>query len=225
MSKGKKEQSVEVNLPQADKHLKELGGSDFGQANNIRVNQALRCLWLPEGMDEKDRHEAHVAAAQTLAGINPKDDIEGMLAAQMVATNSAIMECYRRSMINGQTFEGRNQNLAFANKLSRAFAQQVEALQRYRGKGQQKMIVEHVHVHAGGQAIVGTVTPSEGGGAITKTEEQPHAKQISHEQSTYAPVQALPCFDKEKDPLPVSRNVKRQMPDARRQVHRSAEGK
>jgi hypothetical protein len=26
-------------------------------------------------------------------------------------------------------------------------------LQRYRGKGQQKVTVEHVHVHTGGQAI------------------------------------------------------------------------
>ena len=36
---------------------------------------------------------------------------------------------------------------------------QVEALHRYRGKGQQKVTVEHVHVNAGGQAIVGTVHP------------------------------------------------------------------
>ena len=34
---------------------------------------------------------------------------------------------------------------------------QLEALQRYRGKGQQKVTVEHVNVNAGGQAIVGTV--------------------------------------------------------------------
>jgi hypothetical protein len=40
---------------------------------------------------------------------------------------------------------------------------QVEALQRYRGKGQQKVTVEHVHAHSGGQAIVGTVHPGGGG--------------------------------------------------------------
>jgi hypothetical protein len=37
----------------------------------------------------------------------------------------------------------------------------MEALNRHRGKGQQKMTVEHVHVHDGGQAIVGFV--SQGG--------------------------------------------------------------
>jgi hypothetical protein len=35
-----------------------------------------------------------------------------------------------------------------ATKLLRAFSQQLEALNRYRGKGQQKVTVEHVHVHS-----------------------------------------------------------------------------
>jgi hypothetical protein len=34
---------------------------------------------------------------------------------------------------------------------------QGEALQRYRGKGQQKVTVEHAHINTGGQAIVGTI--------------------------------------------------------------------
>ncbi len=61
-----------------------------------------------------------------------------------------------------------NGNLAV--KLMRTFTIQVEALQRYRGKGQQKITVEHVHVHAGDQAIVGAVSAErrESGGGITK---------------------------------------------------------
>jgi len=43
----------------------------------------------------------------------------------------------------------------------------------YRGKAQQKVTVEHVHVHSGGQAIVGAVTP--GGGGHEKSQEQGHA--------------------------------------------------
>jgi len=45
-----------------------------------------------------------------------------------------------------------------AAKLMRTFANQTEALGRYRGKGEQKMTVEHVHVYKGGQAIVGQVS-------------------------------------------------------------------
>jgi hypothetical protein len=48
--------------------------------------------------------------------------------------------------------------LGLAIKLLRTYTKQMEALQRYRGKGQQKVTVEHVRVHSGGQAIVGTVS-------------------------------------------------------------------
>src|SRR6185369_16680650 len=60
-------------------------------------------------------------------------------------------------MLPNQTFEGRNEALSQANKLSRTHAALLDALNRHRGKGQQKVTVEHVHVHQGGQAIVGHV--------------------------------------------------------------------
>ena len=108
-------------------------------------------------------------------GIAPKDEIEGMIAAQLLAGHNAAMECYRRAMIESKSFEGRRENLNQANKLSRTYSTLLEALNRYRGKGQQKVTVEHVHVHAGGQAVVGMVeTP--GGGDRPKSEDQPHAK-------------------------------------------------
>ena len=44
-----------------------------------------------------------------------------------------------------------------AVKLTRMFAAQVERLDRHRGKGQQRVTVEHVQVNAGGQAIVGSI--------------------------------------------------------------------
>lgn len=88
------------------------------------------------------------------------------------------MECYARTMIPQQSFESRRENLNQANKLSRTYSTLLEALNRHRGKGQQKVTVEHVHVHSGGQAVVGVVgTP---GGDISKSEVQPHEKQITH---------------------------------------------
>ena len=102
-----------------------------------------------------------------LAGINPKDQIEGMLAVQMIATHHATMDCFRIVAQNGH-IDIINQMSSCANKLSRTFMMQIEALNRYRGKGQQKMTVEHVHINSGGQAIIGNITknnPSlEGGG-------------------------------------------------------------
>src|ERR1700719_2264511 len=89
--------------------------------------------------------------------------IEGMIAAQLLAAHNATMECYRRAMIGEQTLEGRRDNLNQANKLSRTYATLIEALNRHRGKGQQKVTVEHVDVHAGGQAVVGVVEVPGGG--------------------------------------------------------------
>jgi hypothetical protein len=98
----------------------------------------------------------HVAAA--LRGIRPQDALEGMLATQMVAVHTLAMTCMQRATANDQPDLGVEVNLNRATKLMRTFVMQTEALYRYRGRGEQKMVVEHVHVHKGGQAIVGPVS-------------------------------------------------------------------
>jgi hypothetical protein len=63
-----------------------------------------------------------------------------------------------------------------ANKLSRTYAVLLDALNRYRGKeGQQKVTVEHVDVHAGGQAVVGMIESPRGG-------DQPKSERTSDER-------------------------------------------
>jgi hypothetical protein len=54
----------------------------------------------------------------------------------------------------------------------------LDALNRHRGKAQQKITVEHVHVNSGGQAVVGIVE-APGGGVQAKSEDQAHAREIS----------------------------------------------
>ena len=198
--------------------LKLIGGSMSDDWNNIIANQVVSALWL-QNSDAEQVKEQRYAAVDALVGIAPRDELEGMIAAQLVACHNASMECYRRAMIGEQSFEGRRENLNQANKLSRTYATLLEALNRHRGKGQQKVTVEHVHVHYGGQAIVGKVeTP--GGGDRPKSEDQPHAKQIAH-----APQPAMWSADKEREPLPVAGDAERPMPDARRNVTGRTEGK
>ena len=98
----------------------------------------------------------HVAAA--LHGIGPRDALEGLLAVQMVGVHTSAMECMARAASREQTDLGVEVNISRATKLMRTFANQIEALGRYRGKGEQKMTVEHVHVYQGGKAIVGQVS-------------------------------------------------------------------
>ena len=89
-------------------------------------------------------------------GIEPRDQVEALLAAQMAATHNATMTFARR-LAHVETIPQQDSAERAYNKLARTFAMQVEALKRYRSGGQQKMTVEHVHVHEGGQAIVGNV--------------------------------------------------------------------
>jgi hypothetical protein len=49
------------------------------------------------------------------------------------------------------------------SRLARTYTLQVETLRRLRNGGSQFVRVEHVHVHAGGQAVVGMIeTPERG---------------------------------------------------------------
>jgi hypothetical protein len=180
--------------------LKTIGGSKSDHWNNTLVNQVAQALWV-KNSDGEDRHRQLGAIVAAMSGIAPKDELEGMMAAQLIAAHNAAMECYRRAMIGEQTFEGRRENLNQANKLSRTWATMLEALNRHRGKGQQRVTVEHVHVHAGGQALVGNVERP-GGGDQSKLEEQPHAKQISH-----APEPTLRREDAERQAMPVARDA------------------
>ncbi len=169
--------TVVANDPEDRKGLlKNVGGSESDNWNSTLANQAAQALWLKNSSPE-ERDKQFSATVAALMGIAPKDEIESMMAAQLIASHNAAMECYRRAMIGEQTFEGRRENLNQANKLSRTHAALVEALNRHWGKGQQKVTVEHVHVHAGGQAVVGNVEA--GGGAKAKSEGQSHA-QIAH---------------------------------------------
>ncbi len=191
-----KEPSPRVHkLDNTNPKHKYIGGSSFDAWNNTIASQATGSIWHGHNPDADRSHERQVASLSLLAGISPNDEFEGMLAAQLLASHNAAMECYRRAMLPEQTFEGRRESLSQANKLSRTHATLLEALNRHRGKGQQKVTVEHVHVHEGGQAIVGNV---EGGGMRSKLEDQPHA--IAH-----PPGETLRSEDAEREAVPVAR--------------------
>lgn len=107
-------------------------------------------------------------ALDNIKSIAPKDHIEGMLATQMITTHNTAMKFFSRTNLlleaasRESTVNLANDTLKLADKLTRTYALQMEALSRYRNKGKQKMTVEHVHVNAGGQAIIGDVSSNKG---------------------------------------------------------------
>jgi hypothetical protein len=103
-----------------------------------------------------------------IKGIEPKDQLETMLAAQMAAVHMLTMNFAQR-LNNVKNIPQQDSAERAFNKLARTFAAQMEALKRYRTSGEQRVTVEHVTVNEGGKAIVGNVTHG-GAGASEKRE-------------------------------------------------------
>ena len=82
--------------------LKDICGSQSDHWNNILANQAFQALWLKHS-DSDTRDKQLSATVAALIGIGPKDELEGMMAAQLVAAHNAAMECYRRASANNRS--------------------------------------------------------------------------------------------------------------------------
>jgi hypothetical protein len=103
-----------------------------------------------------------------IKGVKPRDEVEALLAAQMAAVHAATMTMAFR-LGRTETIPQQDSAERAFNELARTFAAQVEALKRYRSRGDQTVRVEHVTVNEGGQAIVGNV--NHGGRGSRKNEE------------------------------------------------------
>ena len=193
----------------------DLSGSASGAFTYALLSGAVWALDHHAQPDQGSRDVKRIAVRAFLKEVAPRDPLEGMLAAQLLGLHEAAMECLRRGAVAQQTFEGRQANLGQANKLVRSYATLLEALDRHRGKGQPQVVrVERVTVEAGGQAIVGAVAHSGGGGSGTGSDGRPHAPggSISHE-----PGVPLRCADAVREPVPVAGGAgQAAVPDARR---------
>jgi hypothetical protein len=99
-----------------------------------------------------------------IKGVEPRDQLECLLAAQMGAIHMLTMDFACR-LTNADNIPLRDSAERTLNKLARTFSVQLETLKRYRSNGEQKVTVEHVTVNEGGKAIVGTVTHGGAGGS------------------------------------------------------------
>ena len=130
-----------------------------------------------------------------IKGVQPRDQIEAMLAAQMAAVHMATMTFARRLAHVENIPQQDSAERAF-NKLTRTFATQMEALKRYRTGGEQKVTVQHVSVAEGGQAIVGNVTQAQRENVPGKAAASPPLA------LTNANVLPMPIMDESKEQRP-----------------------
>ena len=104
-------------------------------------------------------------ALAMIEGIGPNDMLEATTATLLVCVHHAALDAMRRAMHPDQTPGGRALYLSLALKATSRFAQLLEAHNHGRGKGvTQQIIVKHVSVEPGGQAVVGSVKVDRGRG-------------------------------------------------------------
>ncbi|WP_267359083.1 MULTISPECIES: hypothetical protein [unclassified Methylobacterium] len=196
-------------------------GDAFGtRSEAFAVGQLNHLL----GMVRPDERTPEIEANTMLAAVEavrPENELEGMLAVQMAATHRLAMECLQRSAV-AATPEEMKANGNLASKLLRTYTAQIEALAKVRRGGAQKVTVKHVHVHEGGQAIVGNVDANgrlgpgarEGG----KSENGPRPHTPGNGRALAAAEGApLRSTDTEREAVPVTgRDGEEAMSDARR---------
>jgi hypothetical protein len=132
--------------------MEALGTADLDFVNSL-INQLANAGSQGRQIDEDNLN----FMLSVVKGIQPRDQLEAMLAAQMAAVHVATMTSARR-LAHVENIPQQDSAERTFNKLARTFAVQMEALKRYRTGGEQKVTVQHVSVSEGGQAIVGNVT-------------------------------------------------------------------
>jgi len=135
--------------------FKEATGTVSLDLGSELIEQVAKTLSNQDGRSNAERMNL---ALQAILEMRPRDRTEALLVSQMIGTHNLVMKLMARNIVGDLSIEELNAQGNRLSKLSRLFLDQIEALERYRGKEQQKVTVQHVYVEEGGQAVVGNVT-------------------------------------------------------------------
>ena len=166
----KKSQPVKANLeisPEPDSPLIKLI-----EQTGIRdiVPDVVKAIMSPlinliANRDGDDTGSALNKSITLIAASDPKNQLELMLATQLAMTHITLGKSARLLDQNYKDVQTINSLGNLYTKLSRLGIDQINTLERMKGKGQQKIIVEKVNIEAGGKAAIGVY---EGVGANAK---------------------------------------------------------
>jgi hypothetical protein len=116
--------------------------------------------WLDIGGSSSAKMQRIREAGAFLA--SPLEAAAGALGRQLFVLEAMMMKCWRAAEYAADPAL-KAMHLNQAAKLHRSFLAAFDALDRHRGRGRQVMRVEHVHINAGAQAVVGIVGEGVGG--------------------------------------------------------------
>ena len=158
-------QKVDLNTCKVDdlseEHKQKLFKSTNTDLIDKLINETTIISMDKPSLELEDLDDAKAKAKNYMSSILTGDGLETMIAAQMTAVHNlqvsaAMFAKHHKDVDRMRTY------VNMVTKLSNTFIQQAQFLSKLQGKGQQKVTVEHVNVHEGGQAIVGNVTNNQG---------------------------------------------------------------
>jgi hypothetical protein len=103
------------------------------------------------------------AAIAVIAAVKPQSELEALIAVQIVATGFTGLKFLKHSQRHlDETFIGVYGG--YATRLLRLQLELVQALDKHRRGHTQTVEVRHVHIHPGGQGVVGIINSGKDGG-------------------------------------------------------------
>jgi hypothetical protein len=118
-----------------------------------KLVEALR----PGLYDQLDEATLNAALA-TIDSMQPRSELQALLAVQIIATGFAGLRFLRQSH-RQMTEDYINVYGGYAIKLLRLQNEMIQTFERYRRGNKQTVEVRHVHIHSGGQGVVGIINP------------------------------------------------------------------
>jgi hypothetical protein len=193
----KNEFVVDPNRPDSGELSQIMGTKDTEIAEQILT---MACVAMnpiiAKRTGEGNYSECFNLIFQSMHDFQPKDATEARLIAQAIAVFQHGMDGLARAATATQ-ISHRDSYINTSTKLFRVHNETIEALNRHRRGGEQRVIVQHQQVNISGQAqaVVGNFHSEGGGGSIKNRGDNPCQQyaEPKQEQTTTSPVGNTPC--------------------------------
>ncbi len=147
--------SVEDKNKALNSNIEKATGSKSFHYGSFLLSQTIAGCFFNNTRDiaivSKATHDA-------LINLQPADEFEGMLCARLIVLHDQSMHFMTKITNPEISSVGIDMNINRSVKLQKLYNETLEALMKYRRKGEQRVVVQHVNVNDGGQAIVTTGT-------------------------------------------------------------------
>jgi hypothetical protein len=128
-------EEIRHDAPRSTTVSEQCGERQFEPCTDLQrrlITQIAEVMWFPSGTDQAGREERLLDALDALQGIDPRDEMEGMLACQLVVTHRAALDCLQLSMAATTGSGDRTRIIDHVESLLTVYARNLETLDKHR---------------------------------------------------------------------------------------------